>query len=253
MKEDTNSIQQYWESIGKSACPDDIVRDMSIDQIVQRLPEQSTVLDLGCGNGYCTFKFAETNIKSIIGADYSQSSVDQAIKISSLYQDGIKEKISFEQGDALDLNFPDSSFDVVITIRCLINVGENKNQLKALKEIHRVLKPGGIYLMCENTISGLNNINQARVLAGLSEIKTRWHNNYIDEIFLSPQLNKLFNTIEENHFASTYYLVSRVVNAWIHNQDNSEPSYDDEINIMASKLPSTGEFSPMRLFVLNKK
>ena len=123
---------------------------MSIDQIVQRLPKGSSVLDLGCGNGYCTFKFAETNIKSIIGADYSQTSVDQAINISSLHQDSIKEKIDFKQGDALDLNFPDSIFDVVITIRCLINVGDNENQLKALKEIHRVLKPGGVYLMCED-------------------------------------------------------------------------------------------------------
>ena len=246
-------IQQYWELVGKSACPDDIVRDMSIDEIGRRLPKRSSVLDLGCGNGYCTFKFAETNIKSIIGADYSKTSVDQAIDISSLYQDGIKEKIDFKQDDALDLSFPDSTFDVVITIRCLINVGDNENQLKALKQIHRVLKPNGIYLMCENTISGLNNINQARTVSGLSEIKTRWHNNYIDENLFSPHLNKLFNIIEENHFASTYYLVSRVVNAWICNENNSEPKYEDEINKMASKLPAAGEFSPMRLYVLKKK
>ena len=253
MKDNINSIQEYWESVGKSACPDDIIRDMSIDQIVQQLPKGSSVLDLGCGNGYCTFKFAETNIKSIIGADYSQTSVDQAINISSLHQDSIKEKIDFKQGDALDLNFPDSIFDVVITIRCLINVGDNENQLKALKEIYRVLKPGGVYLMCENTISGLQNINQARDLAGLNEIKTRWHNNYIDENIFFPRSNKLFNIIEENHFASTYYLVSRVVNAWIHSKNNSEPKYEDEINKMASKLPAEGEFSPMRLYVLKKK
>ena len=65
--------------------------------------------------------------------------------------------------------------------------------------------------------------------------------------------NKLFNIIEENHFASTYYLVSRVVNAWIHSKNNSEPKYEDEINKMASKLPAEGEFSPMRLYVLKKK
>ena len=58
MKDNINSIQEYWESVGKSACPDDIIRDMSIDQIVQQLPKGSSVLDLGCGNGYCTFKFA---------------------------------------------------------------------------------------------------------------------------------------------------------------------------------------------------
>jgi len=253
MQENIDRIQQYWESVGKSACPDDVVRDMSIDEIVQRLPKESSVLDLGCGNGYCTFKFAETHIKSIIGADYSQTSVDQAINISSLYQDSTKEKIDFKQNDALDLSFSDSTFDAVITIRCLINVGDNENQLKALKEIHRVLKPGGIYLMCENTTSGLHNINQARALSGLSEIKTRWHNNYIDENLFFPVSNKLFNTIEESHFASTYYLVSRVVNAWICSENNSEPKYEDEINKMASKLPTAGEFSPMRLYVLKKK
>ena len=71
-------------------------------------------------------------------------------------------KISFTQEDALNISFDDHTFDIIISIRCLINVGDFSNQLKALREIFRILKPGGRYLMCENTTQGLNNLNDLR-------------------------------------------------------------------------------------------
>ena len=70
--------QSFWESLGKSACPDDIARDLSIKAIMKRIPENAHLLDLGCGNGFCTFKFVESKAKSIIGLDYSSKSIENA-------------------------------------------------------------------------------------------------------------------------------------------------------------------------------
>tara|TARA_S200000501_G_C20808004_1_gene737105 strand:+ start:685 stop:1458 length:774 start_codon:yes stop_codon:yes gene_type:complete len=250
---DTNNIQDYWESLGKSACPDDVVRDMSIKAIINNFDDGTDlVLDLGCGNGFCTFKFAEKNVSQITGADYSKKSVEQAKQAKSFYDSSIIEKINFAEEDALNLSFDDHSFDTVITIRCLINVGESENQISAMKEIYRILKPGGKYLMCENFTSGLSNLNKVRQSINLDKIEQRWHNNYIDEKIFFKEAKKFFELENEIDFASSYYLLTRVIKAWTSKENGEEPSYNDDFNVMASKIPSVGCFSPMKLFVLRK-
>ncbi len=249
---DTDNIQDYWESLGKSACPDDVVRDMSIEAILDNIDDTNLVLDLGCGNGFCTFQFAKKKIGQIIGADYSKKSIEQANKAIKLYDKSYDQKISFAQEDALNLSFDDHSFDIVITIRCLINVGESSNQITAMKEIYRVLKPGGKYLMCENTTKGLFNLNTIRKSIGLDDIGLRWHNNYINEEYFFEEAKKYFEVENIINFASSYYLLTRAIKAWSSKQNGEEPKYNDEFNLMASKIPSIGNFSPMKLFILRK-
>ena len=106
--------------------------------------------------------------------------------------------------------------------------------------------------MCENTITGLNNINDLRERVGLDKIQTRWHNNYLSNIFIENELNKKFELQKIDHFCSTYYLLTRVVKAWNCIKTGEEPKYNDDFNNMSSKLPSVGEFSPMRLYILKK-
>ena len=131
-------------------------------------------------------------------------------------------------------------------------MGDIDQQLKAITEIHKSLRESGIYLMCENATSGLDLTNKFRKKIGLSNIKTRWHNNYIDEENFLPLIKNYFNIIEIDHFCSTYFFISRIINAWLANQKGEEPSYEDPLNYMASNLPSFGEFAPMRLYVLQK-
>ena len=98
----------------------------------------------------------------------------------------------------------------------------------------------------------VNIINESRRAVGLDEIKTRWHNTYIEDGPFHQWAQNLYTGYEVNHFLSTYFFVSRVVNGWIANQNNEEPKYDSDINRMASLLPSNGEYSPMRLIILQK-
>ena len=244
--------QKYWEAIGGSACPDDIMRDISIKEISKYLKPGMDILDLGCGNGYCTYEFSKAKPNSILGVDYSKTSIQAANVELNNSTNELRKVMRFQQGNALDLKEFNSSFDTIISIRCLINVGDMDCIKKAFNEIYNALKPGGRYLMCENFVSGLNIINESRKAVGLNEIKTRWHNTCIDDDQFYQWAKSLYTEYEVNHFLSTYFFVSRVVNGWIADQNNEEPKYDSDINRMASLLPSHGEYSPMRLIILQK-
>jgi len=56
------------------------------------------------------------------------------------YQELVKSKVDYEQGDAYNLKYADGTFDYVITDLLIDIIG---NPFKCMKEIHRVLKKGG--------------------------------------------------------------------------------------------------------------
>lgn len=250
-------VEAFWATQKKSACPDDIVRDLSIEVISKYLNPGEKVLDIGCGNGYCTYQFAAKPIAHITGADFSNEMIDAANDGKKIYPQDIAGKVDFKRADARDLQFDDGSMDTVITIRCLINIPELNDKKRALSEIARVLKTDGKYLMCENTLQGLNRLNKLRLKFGLPEIKMRWHNTYLDENWLNSVLSKDFEICKVDHFASLYYLITRIINAKLAAIEGKEPRYDHPINKIAKDLSSTlkpyGEFAPMRLYVLKKK
>ena len=53
---------------------------------------------------------------------------------------GLKNKITFEVGDVTELSKFYNSYENVITIRCLINLGNKEKQFSALSEIYNTLK-----------------------------------------------------------------------------------------------------------------
>ena len=63
--------------------------------------------------------------------------------------EGVSDKVEFKTGNILSIPFPDSSFDVVTCSSVVNNLHTASEKLNALKEIFRVLKPGGAFLMME--------------------------------------------------------------------------------------------------------
>jgi ubiquinone/menaquinone biosynthesis C-methylase UbiE len=210
---------------------------METKEILKYLKSGQRILDIGCGNGYKDVELCKQRNVMIKGIDYSE----EMIKIAKQYQ---FYKLKFEQGDILNLNETEK-YDVVITDRCLINLESVPNQIKAIENIYDVLKPNGTYLMMECTKNGLVKINEIRLKLGLEAIKERWHNNYLRDGVLEYIKNK-FKQMEINNFNSTYFLISRTINALLGNQ------YDSDINKYAAKLPSLGNYASLKLFILRK-
>src|SRR6478736_3042785 len=95
------------------------------------------VLDVACGEGYGSFFMSDT-AHSVTGVDISNEAVQHA---SEKYN---KPNLSFHQGSATALAFPDASFDVVVSFETVEHLAE---QEQMISELRRVLRPEGILLI----------------------------------------------------------------------------------------------------------
>ena len=59
-------------------------------------------------------------------------------------------RVAYEAQDITNIQHPDNSFDVVMFKSVIGALSTKERQLKALAEIHRVLRPGGVLLFAEN-------------------------------------------------------------------------------------------------------
>ena len=90
------------------------------------------ILDLGCGNGHLTALIATTGA-IVRGLDASPQMAAAARSRG----------IEVEEGNAEDLPFADATFDAVFSNAALHWV---RDQDKMMKQVHRVLKPGGRFV-----------------------------------------------------------------------------------------------------------
>lgn len=101
------------------------------------------VLDLGCGLGHYSERLTERVGPNgrVVGVDLSHVYIEEAKRRSR--GTGI---VEYRQADAMDLPFPDASFDAVHVHRVLAYVADPD---KAITEALRVLRPGGRVALVE--------------------------------------------------------------------------------------------------------
>ena len=100
------------------------------------------MLDIGVGGGRTTQFFIE-HVGEYVGVDYSPT----MIQACSRRFEGQGDRVSFHVMDARDLGALQSeSFDFVLfSFNGLDLVGEDQDRLRALEEIHRVCREGGLF------------------------------------------------------------------------------------------------------------
>lgn len=99
--------------------------------------KEKVVLDVACGEGYGSFLMAGVAL-SVEGVDISEEAIHHA---SSKYE---KPSLRFSLGSAIHLEFPDDSFDVVVSFETIEHLAE---QEAMLSEIRRVLRPRGVLVI----------------------------------------------------------------------------------------------------------
>ena len=109
--------------------------DLAIPAIVSELNPGARVLDLCCGQGNVSEGLLKAGF-SVVGADFSAKMLAQARERNSNGE--------FVEADAQDLPFDDEDFDAVV---CSFGMMHIPDQPQALREIRRVLKTGGQFIM----------------------------------------------------------------------------------------------------------
>ncbi len=97
------------------------------------------VLDIACGEGYGSALLAQVATE-VVGVDIAAEAVQHA---QNQYQ-GPFPNLTFRQGSATDIPYPDESFDVVVSFETIEHLAE---QEQMLKEIRRVLRRDGILII----------------------------------------------------------------------------------------------------------
>jgi ubiquinone/menaquinone biosynthesis C-methylase UbiE len=247
-------VREFWNSragLGQWAGSRDILaKQLEIMAISSYVRDGMKILEVGCGNGITAIELAHRYSVDITAIDYAEEMITAA---QSLVKDQtLKGNVSFRTGDVTKLPEFQSAFDLIYTERVLINLPEWQAQNDAIAGITRMLSPGGAYVMCENSQDGLQNLNGLRQRVGLPRIDPPWHNRYMRDSEIA-QFSVPGITLESvNNYSSTYYFLSRVVNAAVAAKAGTEPEYESEINQLALKLPSVGDHGQGRIWVWRK-
>jgi len=134
----------YFDDGDPTADPKERHTDRLIEAI--GLGPGQRLLDVGCGFGRPAIRFAERTEAQVLGINVSEEQIRIAERLAG--EAGVADRARFEVADANQLPYPDSSFDAVWAVEVLMYL---PNRLQALREIRRVLKPGGIFVLSDYT------------------------------------------------------------------------------------------------------
>lgn len=139
---------EYWQKQHRKYSTFDWIIKPSIfaQQIINLLPKNGKLIDLGAGQGQDSRYFAENNFQ-VTSTDFTQDALD----ISKSRSDSLK--IDYKNVDlAGSLPFDDSSFDIVYS-HLALHYFDGKTTKNIFDEIYRILKKDGIFAAFVNTIN----------------------------------------------------------------------------------------------------
>lgn len=127
-------------------------RERLLDAVPWRGDER--ILDIGCGRGLMLVGAARRlTTGEAVGVDVWQSE-DQSgnrpeATRANAKAEGVADRVEVRDGDARELPFEDGTFDVILSNLVLHNIPNAAGRESAVREISRVLKPGGRLMLAD--------------------------------------------------------------------------------------------------------
>ena len=157
-----NQIESHWQNWAKEFKTDlrattksSTAKQLEINALMQMIGKNNntdkpfSVLEVGCGNGHNCFALQQAFIHAdITGVDFIEDMVHHAKELNHHF----KTNIPFHQGNILQLEAHPklaTSYDVVFTVRCVINLNTDELQHQGLEQLVNKVKPGGVLIMIE--------------------------------------------------------------------------------------------------------
>ena len=203
MDEQLRTEFNEWARAGKGESMEKGHRPVGEQAIARmRISPDARVLDVGCGSGWATRLLAEKAFNGqVTGIDISDEMVRLARESSRSVPN-----VDFEIASAEQLPFDDHEFTHAFSMESLYYY---RNIPKALKEIHRVLKPGGLFVAVvdlywenEATHQWIDTLNVPVELLSVED----YHSLFIDAGFVKIRDQRLFDPtpIPDNYTGSSF-------------------------------------------------
>jgi len=203
MDEQLRTEFNEWARAGKGESMEKGHRPVGEQAIARmRISPDARVLDVGCGSGWATRMLAEYAFSGrVTGIDIS----DEMIRIARQSSES-RPNIDFEIASAEQLPFNDHEFTHAFSMESLYYY---RNIPKALKEIHRVLRLGGLFVAVvdlywenEATHQWIDTLNVPVELLSVDD----YHSLFIDAGFVSIRDERLFDPspVPANYTGSSF-------------------------------------------------
>ena len=223
-------------------------------------PDQSlSILEVGCGNGYNCFALQHAfEQAAITGVDFIEEMVEHA---KALNQE-LHCNIPFYQGNILELDKHTQlarEYDVVYTVRCVINLNNDELQLQGLSQLAQKVKAGGYLLLIENQTHTHAKQNTLRNSVDLPSRKPASFNHFMDEDKLLRHMKSLdFKHVQSHNFSSLHDVILYTLVPMINGGevDYHHPIVSAATELLCKNDPTIynafGEFGQNKLFIFKK-
>ena len=148
---------EYDQTLGKIKRHHELL-DLAVE--MSNVKAGDKILDIGCGTGLLSLKFLEAAECTIDGIDLTEDMLNiWKDKIEKL---NLSNRVKIKSGNAENLEFEDSTFDIVASTVTMHHV---KDKQPTLNQIYRILKPKGRFIIGDldvDTSGDLNDIKRLR-------------------------------------------------------------------------------------------
>ena len=225
--------------------PEKLIEFDEIARMADLRPDD-TVLDIGCGSGQQTLLLGR-KCKRVIGIDLLASGINTAKDLARA--SGLSKKVEFICGDILDADFPDGSFNKIVSFCVIEHIPDWQ---EVLKKARQWLAPGGSLVISVDSLAPIKDealikkhkdqysvaiyFNPQTLGAGLSE--AGFSHFDIHPILRSAQAKNNFVKAVTTHISGGLNLV-RLVDEYkrLRKAENETDSKDEGLFLVAKAYP----------------
>ena len=157
-----------------------------ITEYINKLPQDSKVLDIGCGTGR---NMLYENIE-FTGVDTSK----EFIKIC------LSKGLNAVEGDMCNLPLESERYDAILSIASFHHLSTNDRRLKALKEMNRVLKCGATLLLSVWSFKQPEKTKRKFDKYGDNIVKWNKYNDVFERYYYIFEISELLHLFKKSNF-----------------------------------------------------